>query len=83
LKSVAGKLLLAGAVLGIFLFLAEGPLVRMMAALPAMRAEAALAALAIGGCLIYGGLVVALLGRSWLRGLAERSSPHLPAPPTA
>jgi hypothetical protein len=74
LKASVGKVLLAGAVLGMFLFVAQNPLGDLLKAAPVFREQALLAALAIAGCLIYGGLIFGLLGRSWLRGLADRSA---------
>ena len=69
-----GKLLLAGGVLGLFLFVAQNPLRRLLTMWPAFPDETTLGALAITGCLIYGGLILLLLGRPWLKSLADRSA---------
>jgi len=83
LKVSIGKLLLAGAALGIFFFVAQNPLSRWLAKWPAFQDEATLAALALAACLIYGGLVLLLLGRPWLKSLADRSPIPSAKPPSA
>ena len=49
-----------------------------VARLPAFRDETALLLMAAIGALLYGTLILLLLGRNWLKGfLAERRSPAL------
>jgi putative peptidoglycan lipid II flippase len=59
---------IAGCAMALVLLLAFGPAAALAARLPALRDETALALLAILGALVYGGLVLALLGTRWLRG---------------
>ncbi|MGE3149277.1 MAG: lipid II flippase MurJ, partial [Pseudorhodoplanes sp.] len=72
LKSVAAKLLFAGVVLAAFFWIAEGPVGQLVRGWPLARDEAVLLALAAAGSLIYGGLIMVLLGRRWVAALAER-----------
>jgi putative peptidoglycan lipid II flippase len=65
------RLVAAGVVLGAALFLGERYLRPAMAGLPALREEALLLVLLIGGGAIYAALVVALVGRRWLRELTR------------
>ncbi len=67
----AGKLLLAGAALAIFLLAAMRPVAGHFAG-HTLHDEAILAVLAVGGGLVYGGAVLLLLGPRWLRDLSER-----------
>ena len=65
------RLVAAGVVLGAALFLGERYLRPAMAGLPALREEALLLLLLIGGGAIYLALIVALVGRGWLRELTR------------
>ena len=63
------KLVLAGSVLAAVLWLAEGPVGAFSRRLPALHDEAALAALAAIGAVVYGALVFGLFGRRLLAAL--------------
>ena len=65
------RLVAAGIVLGAALFLGDRYLRPVLANLPALREEALLLALLIGGGAIYVALIVALMGGGWLRELAR------------
>ena len=54
-----------GCVLGIVLFLSQRTVAALYRDLPAFRDEAALATLAVIGGIVYGALVLLLLGRNW------------------
>jgi putative peptidoglycan lipid II flippase len=71
LKRSLGKLIAAGLVLGLVLWLAERPVAVMVSSLPRLRNESELLALALLGACVYGGLVVVLFGRQW-RSLLQR-----------
>lgn len=60
----------AGAVLALTLWLGQRVLEPALAGLPAFRAESMLAALAILGSLVYGGLIMALFRRRWFAAFA-------------
>lgn len=74
------RLVAAGVVLGAALYAGELVLRPMFAALPALRDESLLLLLLAAGAAIYGALVIALMGREWLRGLG-REAAAAPAPP--
>jgi putative peptidoglycan lipid II flippase len=79
----AMRLLGIGVVLGAFLYAGELLLAPAAAGLPALRDEALLALLLISGAALYFLLVLALLGRQWLRGLlrdtgAPAAKPEIP-----
>jgi len=65
------RLLCAGIALGAVLFFGERLLQPITANLPALRDEALLVVLLALGALVYGTLVLVLLGRPWLRGLSR------------
>jgi putative peptidoglycan lipid II flippase len=70
LRSLA-KFVVAGVVLGIALWVAAGLAAAHLAGLTALRDEAALLLLIVIGAVIYGGLVLLLFGRGWLRSLVR------------
>lgn len=77
------RLLCAGFALAIVLFLGERLLQPITASLPVLRDEALLVVLLALGAAVYGALVIALLGRPWLKRLgrdsgAPASRPDLP-----
>jgi putative peptidoglycan lipid II flippase len=67
------RLVGAGIVLGAALYFGERLLAPVVAAWP-MRDELLLLALLIFGAMLYAALVIGLLGRSWLQGLARERS---------
>ena len=78
------RLVGAGVVLGVLLFLGERFLQPVMANLPALRDETQLFVLLLFGAGLYAALVIALLGRAWLKRLGRDSGapsvrPELPA----
>jgi putative peptidoglycan lipid II flippase len=78
LRRSAGKLVIAGVILAVFLVFVGRPLAGNLSAVTSFPDQAALALSALGGGLIYGAGVLILLGPRWLKTLAER--PVLPAP---
>ena len=68
------KLLFAGAVLAVALFAGERLLRPLAAGLPALREESLLLVLLLFGAGLYTALVIALLGRNWLKQLARDRS---------
>ncbi len=78
LKRSLAMLAAAGAAMAIGLYLAGKPVAMAVARLPAFRDETALLLMAAIGALLYGTLILLLLGRNWLKGfLAERRSPAI------
>jgi putative peptidoglycan lipid II flippase len=65
------RLLLAGMVLAAALFAGEWLLRPLMANLSALRDESLLLALLLAGAALYAALVIALLGRNWLKQLGR------------
>jgi putative peptidoglycan lipid II flippase len=78
LQQSALKLALAGAALALALLLGERPLATLFAGLP-LRHEATLLALGALGVAVYGGMVLALLGRQWFS--LFRGRMHATTPP--
>jgi putative peptidoglycan lipid II flippase len=73
------RLLFAGLVLAIALYLGERLLRPLVAELPALREEILLLALLLAGASVYAALVNGLLGRGWLKQLGQdRGSPAVP-----
>src|SRR5262249_13806356 len=66
LKRSIGKLAIAGLALAAALFVGARAFERLSAALPALRAETTLVALALLGALVYGGALALMFGREWL-----------------
>jgi putative peptidoglycan lipid II flippase len=64
-----------GCVFGIVLFLSSRAVMAFYRDLPAFRDEAALATLAVIGGVIYGALVLVLLGRNWFRAFRGEKQP--------
>lgn len=69
----------AGLLLGLALYAGHHLLPPLMAELPSFRTETELALLILIGAIVYGGAILLLLGRSWLRGLMREAA----AVPTA
>jgi putative peptidoglycan lipid II flippase len=84
LKRSAGRLALAGLALALALFAGQHVLDRLVADLPALRAEIELGALAILGAVVYGGALALLFGREWLAAFRRRrGAPVAVTPPDA
>ena len=76
------KLLLSGVLLGGVLFLGQGALGHALAGLTHFREETALAILVIGGAIVYGLVVLLLLGPGWLGTLLKDVGAAADAPPS-
>jgi putative peptidoglycan lipid II flippase len=63
------RFLVAGGILGMALFLGERFMRPLFAGLPALRDESLLLCLLLAGIVLYLALIVAVLGRGWLREL--------------
>jgi putative peptidoglycan lipid II flippase len=73
------RLLVAGFVLAVGLYLGERLLRPLVAELPALREEVLLLALLLAGAVVYAALVNGLLGQDWLKQLGQdRGSPAVP-----
>ena len=84
LKRSAARLALAGLALTLALFAGQHVLDRLVADLPALRAEIELGALAILGAVVYGGALALLFGREWLTAFRRRrGAPVAVTPPDA
>jgi putative peptidoglycan lipid II flippase len=79
LKRAILKLAGAGAALAAFLLLAARPAASLVAQWPILRDEAALAILAAGGGLVYGGAIIGLFGRKWLTEFGKRPAAAIPS----
>jgi len=66
LRSMSGRLALAGCALALVLALANRPVARLFAGADSLRDVWALAVLALIGMVVYGGVALALLGGQWL-----------------
>lgn len=76
------RLLGAGVVLAFALYAGQRLLAPVMAALPTMRDESLLFMLLLLGGVLYAALVIALLGRAWLKRLGrDRGGGHMPPEP--
>ena len=82
LRSSVVRLAAAGAGLAVVLWLLPGPLVRSLASWSSWREEAALVVLVLAGGCVYGGLVLALLGRR-LRALLPARRRGSSTPPSS
>jgi putative peptidoglycan lipid II flippase len=72
----SGTLLVAiGCVFGIVLFLSHRIVTTLYRDMPYLRDEAALATLALIGGIVYGALVLLLLGRNWFRAFRGEAQP--------
>ena len=76
LKMTLIKLAVATIVLAIVLAIAAPVVTAMLSSWSRFRDESALAVLVAIGAVVYGGLVVALLGRRWLSLFRETAPPH-------
>jgi putative peptidoglycan lipid II flippase len=79
LKATLVKLAVAAIVLAVVLALAAPFVTAMLSSWSRFRDESALGVLVVLGAVVYGGLVVALLGRRWLS-LLRGSAPLPPTP---
>jgi putative peptidoglycan lipid II flippase len=80
LKRSLVMLAAAGAAMAVGLTLAGRPVAMAVARLPVFRDETALLLMAAIGAVLYGALILLLLGRNWLKGfLTERRTPAMPA----
>jgi len=75
LKASLGKLALAGLALAVVLFAAAPMTAAFLSALPRLRNETQLLAVALLGAIVYGALVLFLFGRRWLALLRRREPP--------
>jgi len=79
LKRSAVRLAGAGLVLAVALYVGDRLIERLLADAPALRAELRLAALALLGCVVYGGALALLFGPEWLAAFRRRrKSPAVP-----
>jgi putative peptidoglycan lipid II flippase len=79
LKMTLIKLVAAAIVLAVVLALAAPAVTAMLSSWSRFRDESALAILVVIGAVVYGGLVVALVGRRWLS-LLRGTAPFRPTP---
>jgi putative peptidoglycan lipid II flippase len=77
------KLLGAGAVLAAALYLGNRALVHALAGIPHFREETTLGLLILLGAVVYGAIVLLLLGQGWLRYLLQEVGTAAEAPPPA
>jgi putative peptidoglycan lipid II flippase len=82
LRSALIKLCGAGLAMALLLFLAAPPISHAVASLPRFRNETELVVLAALGALVYGGLVIALLGQRLRSFVRRRGVVKTGAPPT-
>ena len=69
----------AAIVLAVALYVGDRLIERLLADAPALRAELRLAALALLGCVVYGGVLALLFGSEWLAAFRRRrKSPAVP-----
>jgi len=80
LKQSLWKLAAASAALAALLVVAAGPVAAWSAAWPGLRDEVTLAVLAGLGAVVYGGAVLALFGRAWLRAFRGAAPPSAGTP---
>jgi putative peptidoglycan lipid II flippase len=76
-----GRLFVAGGVLIAALLLAERPIAGLLSSWHSLNDKAELAALAVLGALVYGGVVLALFGPQWLAALRGPAGTLAGAPP--
>jgi len=83
LRRSLGRLLIAATALAVLLVLLPRPLATMLAGRP-FHDELTLAILAVAGGVVYGGAIILLFGRGWLRafGAGKGSVDRTPDPPT-
>ena len=79
LRSAMAKLAVAGIVLAVVIWLAQGEVARRFADGP-WPDESTLAVLAVIGAIVYGATVLALFGRQWLTALRAPKPPTAPPP---
>ena len=83
-KRAVGKLLAAGLLLTVALWIAQWPVLAITAGLPHIHNVVALIVLALIGALVYGAAIIGLLGRRWLAAFAvspRMATPRASAPP--
>jgi putative peptidoglycan lipid II flippase len=81
LRRSAAKLAIAGLVLAAALHIGAHAFDRLFASLSALRSELTLAALALVGGLVYGGMLALLFGREWLSMWRRRRGAGVPLTP--
>jgi putative peptidoglycan lipid II flippase len=81
LRRSAAKLAIAGLVLAAALYIGAHAFDRLFASLSALRSELTLAALALVGGLVYGGMLALLFGREWLSMWRRRRGAGVPLTP--
>jgi putative peptidoglycan lipid II flippase len=72
LRSSAIRLAVAGVLLAVVLAAAAGPMTELCRPLGSLRYVAALAALAVLGAAVYGGIIAGLFGSQWLAAFKRR-----------
>jgi putative peptidoglycan lipid II flippase len=77
-KRAVGKLIAAGLLLIIALWVAQWPVLAITAGLPHIHNVVALIVLALIGALVYGAAIVSLLGKRWL--ISFSASPRMATP---
>jgi putative peptidoglycan lipid II flippase len=75
LKRTSGRLIVAAFALALVLGLAAAPVAGRFAGIR-LHEEATLAALALLGALVYGGITLGLLGKGWLAAFRRRAKPE-------
>jgi putative peptidoglycan lipid II flippase len=83
-KRAVGKLLAAGLLLTVALWIAQWPVLAITAGLPHIHNVVALIVLALIGALVYGAAIIGLLGKRWLAAFAvspRMATPRASAPP--
>jgi putative peptidoglycan lipid II flippase len=80
LRQALGRLVMAGGVLAVALYLAEQPVASLFAGWTSLRDVMTLLVLGLVGLVVYGGLVAAMFGSQWLKSLRARPRGHRTLP---
>jgi putative peptidoglycan lipid II flippase len=83
-KRSVGKLIAAGLLLTVALWIAQWPVLAISAGLPHIHNAAALLMLALIGTLVYGAAIIGLLGKRWLAAFSvspRMATPRASVPP--